>query len=181
MTLTNVPPLSRDGFKIVYNPDKRRLKEIFTGMLKGGFVETVFYGGDVMTHADFVAFARSDFNHFYAMTFNGEIEACAWLNSFEGRTARVHFSSLHGCKPGHSVKHGINFTRWVLSAPDPANPEINWLNTLCGLTPASNRLALRFIKRLGFKRLGEIPEAEVLPGQIEPENIIVSTLNRRDI
>lgn len=181
MSLTAIPPLADEGFKLIHSPTTRQLKDIFTGMQRGGYIPSVFYGGEVTTHRDFVKFATADFNHFYALAYEGTIEACAWLNSFEGRTARVHFSSLPGCPMGHTVKHGINFTRWVLHAPDPACPDINWLNTLCGVTPASNKLALRFIKRLGFVRMGEIPEAYIPFGQVEPEGVIISKLNRRDV
>lgn len=181
MSLTCRPPLAGEGFSIIHNPTRRQLKDIFTGIWRGGFLHKVFYGGDVQTHRDFVKFARADFNHFYALAYAGAVEGCAWLNCWEGNTARVHFSSMATCKPGNTIKHGINFTRWVLNAPNPKDEETHWIHTLCGVTPASNKLALRFIKHLGFVVIGEVPEAYTPFGQVEPEGVVLSRLNRRDI
>lgn len=174
-------PLADEGFGILLNPSEEQLEEIYEGIRSGGYLDSVFYEGGIETPWAFINFAKDPFNTFFAMHYKGTIEACAWLNCFEGRTARVHFSTLPICKPGHSIKHGLNFTRWCLTAPNPEHLGHSWLNTLVGCTPANNKLALRFIKRIGFKIMGQIPEALVPVKSQTFTDIVVSTLNRRDI
>lgn len=84
----------------------------------------------------------------------GKIAAETMLNNFRGLAAQVHFSI-------HPIYHGPIA---VQIAREGAEQHFNLkseqtgdcLTTLIGLTPADNRLAIKFIKRVGFKVLDKV-------------------------
>ena len=49
------------------------------------------------------------------------------------------------------------------------------INTLVGVTPASNRVALAYIKRLGFKQCGMVPSFTTLFGSVTDAVVTVMT------
>jgi hypothetical protein len=162
------------GFVIRLNPDDAELRCIWEAMVALGYDKTVFYDGGVLDFQDFWCFARSDANRFFALRYNGQTEAIAWLNGYEGRSSRVHFSSLvQGLGAlKRAVEHGRHFCAYAFSHPNV------W--TLTGVTPAHYTWALRYITRVGLKVLGTIPDAyQDLSGV--SRDIVISYINRRDI
>lgn len=72
------------------------------------------------------------------------------LNNFRGLTAHVHFS-IH---PDYHGREGVLIARsgaeQLFQLTDPNGL---YLSTLIGLTPVNNLLAVRFIQKVGFKKL----------------------------
>lgn len=168
-------PWLEQGYGIRMSPGEEDLEYIWAKLVEQDSVRTIFYDGSIDGMARFKNFALADYNRFFALIYQGNIEAIAWLNGYEGKSVRVHFGVVDPAiiGTGRTVEHGKHFTRWALSQRD--------IWTLAGVTPAENKLALRFIKRLGFQRVGVIPEAYECPWTKKAQDIVISYLNRRDV
>ena len=141
-----------------------------------GLAEVVFYDGRIRCVGDFVEYFSSPENHVYGIYLEGEPGGLAWLNGHEGRSARVHFTSLSPrVYREHAVPMGRCFTQGMLNASRGGEYV---LDVLVGVTPSDNRLALRFIRRLGFARVGEVPHALWLAGRRQSGAAVVSYLTR---
>jgi len=64
------------------------------------------------------------------------------LNNFQAKTCQIHFSFLP-IHPLRSIRIGKNVTDFLL--------ELGIIDSLFGVTPVSNKLACRFIERVGFE------------------------------
>jgi hypothetical protein len=157
------------GYGIAMSPADDVLTWAWGLMEKHDMVRPVFYDGVIRTVDQFVEFAREPYNRFFGLTYMGELEAFAWVNCYEGRSARIHFSSImHSACREHTLRkleHGRHFVRYILTD----NPGL-W---------TVNRPALGYIKRIGFQFLGTVPEAYECPWEKEPRDIVMSYLNRR--
>ena len=116
--------------------------------------------------ADDRTMRREDVNLFYASEYvlcyacvhvhSGKIAAECMLSNRSYRSMHIHFSvrqDFYGAAGKEACKQALTqiFEFTYAGAP--------YVETLVGLTPANNKLALRFIWSLGFKKLAEIPYA----------------------
>ena len=83
--------------------------------------------------------------HMYVVRLGDVIKGEFLLENFTGRAAQVHFSARPGLTATESFALGRFTTDQLLES---------YLDTLFGLTPASNRAALMYNLRVGFKRVG---------------------------
>lgn len=117
---------------------------------KNGVFQTTFYDGTVNSAEEFVA-AMKDPSNYPVFAFSGdEPQGFAWLNEVHGNRAFAHFCSLQASWGGMAEKSGRLVLRYWLGM----SPSTEFI---LGMIPGSNTLALRFIEKLGFKRVGEIP------------------------
>lgn len=126
-------------------------------------VSRVFHDGYVTGPVSFVDFVSREDVHFYGIYFNDQPMAMAWLCGSLGNTMMTHFSGLFSCFRKHTVNCGLKFCRTMLNAKKADGSP--YVDVLSGLTPETNRLALRFIKRLGFHPIGTIPGLFTIEGE----------------
>lgn len=89
------------------------------------------------------------------------------LEGLNGASSRVHFSVLPAIRGESAVTAALVLHDFVFALKrvplDPQTPQEGprqpYVETLVGVTPVSNRLAVRFIQRVGFKPIGIIPKA----------------------
>ena len=132
-------------------------------MLEEQTFSRVFYDGSVRTSHGFLEAMQKPRNLpvFY---FEGTSPmGFAWLNGINGGIAFAHFCGLRGAR---AVELGRMTLDYWFSA-------FRFLHVVMGTMPASNKLALRFVKRLGFTIVGEVPgmlfdayEGKRVPGVI---------------
>lgn len=168
------------GLRIVHRPAPELLRPAWEDLQAHNLVRVVFYDGVITTFEQFLALAYAEWGHFYGLTFEGRVEGIAWLNCFEGRVCRGHFSGIPSGL-ARAKLHGENFANWVLHANHPKEPGKYWLNAIIGATPGNNRLALRFIKQIGFRIMATVPDAVVPVGQDAPVDLVLSILNRKTL
>lgn len=81
--------------------------------------------------------------------------ACEFtLNGFQGKAAQLH----HCFHPDYFGKKALQVSKEVLDQIAHYNENgVHLLDTLIGITPESNRLAIRFLKLNGFETVTVIP------------------------
>lgn len=127
--------------------------------------QQVFYNGHLKSPGEFLEFMKRPAN-LPVFFFDGtEPLGVAWLNGLDGVLAFGHFAAMKNAR-GSTLELGEMVLRYWMS----------WglFNTILGVIPAWNVLAVRFIQRLGFKVLGEIPEVLYDAYRGEHVNAVVS-------
>jgi len=125
---------------------------LFCELDDDGVIEAVF-NESIRTEQDFILLMKSPDNLPVFVVLDGELVAAAWLNSITRNHASVHFIAVKRCR-GRSVEMGLRVVDYWFAFPGDNGP---LLDVLIGNTPANNRLAVQYIKRLGFIEIGEIP------------------------
>jgi len=136
----------------------------------------VFYEGDVLTQYDF-AQAISTGELFIAVM-NGTTVGYAWLNLFFGGSAGVNFCLFPPVWGKQSLIIGKDFIREVFAMEDAVRGG-PWRHSLFGLTPSTNKLALRFLRRVGFKDQGVIPSGARVHGMLV--DAVITTITRDEV
>ncbi len=129
-------------------PDETLL-HIASLMRSEGTFERVFYDGVLRSPEDFVEYMHRPSN-LPVFFFRGyDPLGFAWLNGIRGGTAFAHFCGLKSAR-GYTREAGALGLRYWLSAFD-------FLSVFLGVIAGNNQPAVRYVERIGFKVLGEIP------------------------
>jgi len=118
-------------------------------MKEEGTFHKVFYAGTIVSPEEFLeAMQRPSCASVFF--FEGtEPLGVAWLNGYYGGMAFVHFGGFRAAR-GHTKEVGRLALNYWMTA-------FSFLSLIFGVTPANNKLALRYIESVGMKTLGEIP------------------------
>lgn len=112
-------------------------------------VENTFYDGGIRTADQFLAYMKSPLT-LPLIVGDGRPMGLGWLTDIVPGRACVHFCML---KAGRAVfeaaQSAIDYW-WEMGDPP-------LLHNLIGVTPASNEMAVKFIRRMGFTTFPEIP------------------------
>lgn len=103
----------------------------------------------------------------YVLSFDGCLAGYAWLRDFSGRSVTIHFCLFDWTHGEHTEAIGRKFLRTVF--------EDGALDSLYGAIAASNRLAIRYARRLGFKVLGSVPSAAMYRNKVDDMTIVTIT------
>ncbi len=129
------------------------LDSVFDKMVGQKLLKTTFWEGRVTDESHFVNLARSPNNH---MVFFFEERNCvgfAWLSAVTSNYAFAHFCLFKEIW-GRSDEVGKKGVDYWFSWPGTEGP---LLDVLIGIMPGFNKLAHKFVERLGWTRLGVIP------------------------
>lgn len=107
--------------------------------------------------------------------FQKKITAEFMLENFTGSAAQVHFSMLPSNHTPYSIETATWVTNDVLNKWRKNDKDEPFLKTLYGLTPTTNRVARIFIRRVGFKTLGVIPDAMMDRGKTVDALLTIKT------
>ena len=131
-----------------------QIKDLWIRMVGEGTARTVFIDGTVQSADDFLASMKHPGNQLWVFMEDGEPLVFFWLNSFEGRTARVHFCAFKTVWGRRAKEIAADGLKLCLTDRDGKGP---LLDCLIGYTPVRNRLACRFIQKIGMRPVGEVP------------------------
>lgn len=117
-----------------------------------------FYDGGVKSFYDFRNFCLDRLNlHYVIYSELYDAPVCHfYLNGFQGLTCMIHFS-LSSTVYGHG--ESVAFAKDALDLVFKLrreNAPLPITRTLVGLTPITNKLAIRFLKAVGFQPLGTL-------------------------
>jgi hypothetical protein len=118
-------------------------------MVREGTFHHVFYDGTITSPEAFLETMQKPANVPVFFFDGSEPLGFAWLNGLSGNLAFAHFGGLKSAR-GRSVKIGQLAVKYWMT-------NFKFLSVILGITPQPNRLAVRFIERIGFTVLGEIP------------------------
>jgi len=122
-----------------------------------GTAEKVWLVGEVAGGDAFVEYMRMPGNLpiFFFEVANHKPLGMAWLNGISGNHAFVHHALLKASwgRLTDSIAHAA-FRYWFGMTAD----QNGILDVIIGQTPSNNRKAVKFLKRVGFTVIGEIPK-----------------------
>jgi hypothetical protein len=110
----------------------------------------VFYDGRVKTPEDFVAYFHRPENVAVFLYLGTEPVAFGWLNGFRECSAFAHFCGFTNARGRMGYLGRLGLAYWFTA--------FEFLNVLLGFISSENRLALRYVRQLGFKEVGAVPE-----------------------
>ena len=102
-----------------------------------------------MTGRDFIQFVKS-VPYFFALVNEGDIVGFSYLTRVTATSAHIHVVYFTDYRGKHCVIHAREALREVFG--------FTGLSTLVGVTPASNKRAIRFATMTGFKIVGKIED-----------------------
>lgn len=147
----NVLPYVRtDGIPSMRNSF---IESLWEKMVADGVVNSVFRDGSIVCRDDFVNYVTSEAVIFCVAIENDKPAGMAWLNRIEKRKAWVHFCVFSSHWGAPAVDVGKSLVSFLINLK--SNGEFVF-DVFLGLTPKDNRLAVRFIRKVGAKSLGEV-------------------------
>jgi len=128
---------------------------IWSKMKNEGSLKKVFYGGKCQKPNEMLDYFKQN-NKITSVFFDGcEPVAIGWLMDICRNHAYAHFCTFKSVWGKDAIRIGRQCVDWWLSLKGADGP---LFDTLIGHTPTENKLALRFIKALGFTEIGAIPK-----------------------
>jgi hypothetical protein len=143
---------------VAYCPDIE-LTEVWHEL--GSKQRIVFNDQDITSSENFIKLARARQVIMYLVYVGNERAAVTWLNGFEGYSARIHHCFFRPFyRESVSIARSVIEQLFQVKRLD-GSPMVK---TLIGLTPVSNRLAVRFARKVGMNVICEIPDACMVDG-----------------
>lgn len=145
-------------------------------MVEAGTAGTVFTDGKINNRNDWLKAMKSPENFLYVVYVDKDVVALVWLNRVEIKKARLHYSGFYkGWKKG-SVQIGKEIMRILI------HKKVNdayLFDMLTGLTPSSNKLAIKYMQLCGWKVIGELPYGTWNQSKQRNEPAVISYLTRK--
>jgi len=132
------------------------LISVFNQTKEDGIFDTVFYEGNINTEQDFISIMKSA-NNYPVFIFDEDKTPLgyAWLNGLGNNHAFAHFCYLKRSWGKHTQEFGSKLLKYWFSFP---GEEGLLFDVILGNVPDFNKHAHKYIEKLGFKKVGEIPK-----------------------
>jgi len=123
------------------------LKDIWGYLVAYNLVDTIFCSDKIAQFDEFTEMLVDSL--VFSVRYNGDLAAMVWLNTFENKTARMHFLLL---PPSRRVliDGGREVVKRLL--------DWNGMHTLYGFVPEWNKGAIKYYRKLGFRDFCEMPD-----------------------
>ena len=146
------------------------LYELYDRLKDAGRFHETFYDGEIEdSHHGFRDYARRPDIHLWALIHGGELSGMCWLTHVcHGGTAFAHFAMLPNLHPLVTLRLGRFAVASMLRLRDERGAFI--LEALHGTTPVRRPKAVRWVQKVGFVSVGELPYAVFMAdtGRNEP-------------
>jgi hypothetical protein len=136
-----------------------QLEALFEKAKQENVLQTVMYSDNIeqWTSRTFIAIFKSETRASWLVFYDGKLGGWVWLDDFGHRTARAHFCLFKWLgKERLTVQVGREILWQLLNMGFKGGIK---LEALRGETPSFNKLALRFIQKVGLRIIGEMPSA----------------------
>lgn len=165
---------TRDGWSI----DDDVMRILWYRMLNEGIHQMVFYDGKIMDSDTWIAFAKSPGIVMHVVQLENKGPGMiAWLTDFGPTSACCHFLTYKDAAPNRIEMARKTIEYWFGWHRDNGEPQIY---TLCGRTPDNNRAARLFLRKIGWKVLGIIPDMTYDAYQEKRVGLVISYINREE-
>lgn len=148
-----MPYCEMDGIRTF--PDSE-IKSFYERIERDGLKEIVFMQGDIPDATAFLQEMKSGRSLLYVVYADDLQAGLIWLNRMDGRTCRVHFTSFSEAWGLDTVEIGRCAIQQIMYMKKSGFDEYIF-DTLLGLTPTRNVRAIKWLKKVGLKTVGEIP------------------------
>lgn len=164
-----IPYCEVDGIATFTNSE---ILGFYDQMVRIGVADTVFSDGQINSREEWLRTAKQPENFLFIVYVGEEVVGVAWLNRVEAKKARFHYCMFYnGWKKG-SVEIGRQVLEILTSKKTPKGEYL--FDMLTGLTPSSNKRAIRYMKKCNWKVVGEMPFGTWNHSTQESEPAIVS-------
>lgn len=173
--ITILPFCKIDGVPTLRDSE---IKALFEAMKEQGHLKTVFYDKSVVDADGFVReMKRRDTNFFAVYDLDKTPLAIFWLNTHEGRSARVHFCTFKA-----AFGRAPSIGRECLSRTLQMKADDEYVfDCLIGITPADNKLAVRALKRAGMVASATIPSMLYNAYTNKPMDAVLGYCTRKEV
>jgi hypothetical protein len=132
---------------------EQEFQTIWQTLCVEGKKDIVFYDGQITNESEFVQFMQDDTNYVYVAYEGVKPLALVWVNNFLGRCGMIHFTMFYNSRGKEELISSflLNFLLFTKHQGEYC------FDALYGLTPKVYRHALRFIEKLGFRLVAEMP------------------------
>lgn len=148
----------------------------YNAMVSDGVLAKTFYDGTCSDFNSFHETVMDRSNHFWFAFYEGKLSGFSWLNGLEGRSARGHFCMFKGVYGKKSIVLGRFIAANYVRMQDSGGKSL--LDVVVGVTPASNLMAIKWIKCIGAVVRGVIPCGVLVSGASESEDAVISSITR---
>lgn len=152
------------------NLDEDTLSALWFRLEAESLTAQLFHDGRTQNLADFLAFMTADNVFCYTVFSDENPVAFCWLNNFSGKAAMIHFAVFRSGIPSKQTI-GRYVVEHLLLAKQG---EEYCFDALYGLTPATYRHVIRFIRQIGFRTLGVIPSAITVCSSLDSSDAIAA-------
>jgi len=161
MEITLVPYVEING---AWTASDKVMDEIYFELVKDGTADTVFYDDSIKGPTTFIALMKNPTNLPVIVVTGNDISGVAWINSVSDNRAFAHFAFFKSVW-GKTEEIGQRILEYWLAIPK-GNGFL--LDVVMGLVPSFNERAHKYVEKIGFKKLGEIPHLVNVHGNREP-------------
>lgn len=164
------------SFDVYPSPPSNLVVEMYNSLLRDGNLKTVFYDVDVASEEKFLSYFDEPGRFLFPIVLDGVPQGAGWIDTLEARSARIHFFTLKECYgSGKSVPATRACLKYISQlVREDMTP---MFDCIWGFTPAANKLALRFIKRVGMEVIGTLPCGAYIDELGKSVDVVVSHLN----
>ncbi len=129
---------------------------LYERMKAQGSLSDVFYAYDpqLLGPEQFLDLFKFGSNRLWVIFHNGEVSGFFWLNDFAEKSAMIHYCFFKNIWGPQSAVLGRYILDYLLGLRSETGPVFD---VITGLTPVTNRLAVRFLEKVGMTVVGKIP------------------------
>lgn len=150
--LSIMPLYGKDGTP---NFSDSSLTQVFRRIVREGSVAKIFYDGSVRNSADFIRFARTRENELFFVAYDGRDAGFFWLTRFRHKAAFITYCLYKEFWGDEGLLISRECLEFIFTRKDGHGEHL--FEILLGLTPANNKLAVKFLLKNGMSVLGKVP------------------------
>lgn len=158
------------------------MEDVYWKMIDQGLADEIFYDGTIDEVSKFVNHMKKPLNSVVTSWYEAEggtpIAALGWLNHFGENHAMVHFCTFNEIAPRQKIELGKQVLAYWLNMKRPDKTPL--FDVLIGLTPERYETVLKYIRMLGWKQLGTIPNL-IIHQKYGKIGGVISYLERGDL
>lgn len=153
-----------------------QLYEVWDMMCDAGTEKTTFYDGACHDHHSFRDLVRAEWNDVFFVFYEGKLGMMAWVNDRVHNRAKIHFTTLPQTwgRKRDDVSAAIKLGRYFVARMLRETP----LDVLVGFTPVRNKLACKYVQRVGAVPVGVAPYVAWFEDVQQGEPALITTITR---
>ena len=131
------------------------LGQVFRRIVREESAYKLFYDGSVRNTTDFIRFMRNGENEIFFVRYKGKEAGFFWLNSFRQKSFFINYCFYKEFLGDAALTISSACIDFIFSRKDAYGAPL--VEVLLGLTPANNKLAIKFLLKNGMTILGKVP------------------------
>lgn len=161
-----------------YNIPDKHLAGIYRRIVKEKTVNKIFFDRKINNTDDFINYFKNNNVELFIVSYYGQESGFFWLKEFFPCASFITYCLYKSFWGEHTLKISQSCIDFTFNRKDEYGDYRT--NILLGLTPASNKLAIKFLSKNGMKIAGNIPNL-ISAGQNEkPIDGILSYRHRKN-